>query len=73
MRRSTESCSLVKEHGISAEDVEEVEIGLPETGWKIIGGPEDKTNPKSVVDGTVLHAVLRRGGTQGRGTCLGRL
>lgn len=43
--------ALMKEHGIAAEDVEEIEIGLPETGWKIIGGSEDKANPKSVVDG----------------------
>ena len=43
--------ALMKEHGIAADEVEEVEIGLSETGWKIIGGPEDKTKPKSVVDG----------------------
>ncbi|MDA7946996.1 MAG: MmgE/PrpD family protein [Hyphomicrobiaceae bacterium] len=58
---------LVKEHGISAEDVEEVEIGLPETGWKIIGGPGDKTNPKSIVDGQFsmpfcAAVALREGG-----------
>lgn len=59
--------SLVNEHGISADDVEEVEIGLPETGWKIIGGPDDKTNPKSVVDGQFsmpfcAAVALREGG-----------
>jgi 2-methylcitrate dehydratase PrpD len=59
--------SLMKEHGISAGDVEEVEIGLPETGWKIIGGPEDKTNPQSVVDGQFsmpfcAAVALREGG-----------
>ena len=59
--------SLMKEHGFSAGDVEEVEIGLPETGWKIIGGPEDKTNPQSVVDGQFsmpfcAAVALREGG-----------
>jgi 2-methylcitrate dehydratase PrpD len=44
--------ALMREHGFAAHDVEEVEIGLPETGWKIIGTPADaKTAPKSVVDG----------------------
>ena len=43
--------ALVKQHDIKADDVEEVEIGVAETGWKIIGGPGDKTNPQSVVDG----------------------
>ena len=42
--------SLVGENGIDPADIEEMEIGLPETGWKIIGGPEDKTNPDGVVD-----------------------
>jgi 2-methylcitrate dehydratase PrpD len=59
--------ALMKEHGLSAEEVEEVEIGLPETGWKIIGGPEDKTNPQSVVDGQFsmpfcAAVALREGG-----------
>lgn len=59
--------SLMKEHGFSADDVEEVEIGLPETGWKIIGGPEDKTNPQSIVDGQFsmpfcAAVALREGG-----------
>lgn len=59
--------SLMKEHGFSAGDVEDVEIGLPETGWKIIGGPEDKTNPRSVVDGQFsmpfcAAVALREGG-----------
>jgi 2-methylcitrate dehydratase PrpD len=44
--------SLMRAHRFTAEDVEEVEIGLPETGWKIIGEPaETKAAPKSVVDG----------------------
>jgi len=59
--------SLMKEHGFSASDVEEVEIGVPETGWKIIGGPDDKTNPKSIVDGQFsmpfcAAVALREGG-----------
>ncbi|RMF03558.1 MAG: MmgE/PrpD family protein, partial [Alphaproteobacteria bacterium] len=43
--------ALKKEHGIEADEVEEVEIGLPQTGWNIIGGPDDKTRVESVVDG----------------------
>ncbi len=59
--------SLMKEHGFDAGDVEEVEIGLPETGWKIIGGPGDKTNPQSIVDGQFsmpfcAAVALREGG-----------
>ena len=60
--------ALKREHGFSADDVEAVEIGLPETGWKIIGDPEDaKHNPKSVVDGQFSMAfcaavALREGG-----------
>jgi 2-methylcitrate dehydratase PrpD len=59
--------ALMQEHEITADDVEEVEIGLPETGWKIIGGPEDKTEPKSVVDGQFsmpfcAAVTLREGG-----------
>ena len=59
--------ALMNEHGFNAGDVEDVEIGLPETGWKIIGGPEDKTNPQSVVDGQFsmpfcAAVALREGG-----------
>ncbi len=37
---------------IHADDIESVEIGLPETGWKLIGDPEEaKHNPEGVVDG----------------------
>ena len=33
-------------------EIESVEVGLPETGWKIIGDPQDsKHNPLSTVDG----------------------
>jgi 2-methylcitrate dehydratase PrpD len=60
--------ALAREHAIRAEDVEEVLIGLPESGWKIIGDPEPaKQSPKSVVDGQFSMAfcaavALRSGG-----------
>ena len=44
--------ALARTHGIKAEEVEEVTVGVPEPGWKIIGDPEPaKQSPKSVVDG----------------------
>jgi 2-methylcitrate dehydratase PrpD len=44
--------ALTREHGIRADEVQEMMVGLPEPGWKIIGNPEDaKQSPKSVVDG----------------------
>jgi 2-methylcitrate dehydratase PrpD len=44
--------ALMREHRFAADDVKEVEIGLPQTGWKIVGDPADaKAEPKSVVDG----------------------
>lgn len=60
--------ALAREHGIRAEDVEEVVVGLPEPGWKLIGDPEPaKQAPKSVVDGQFSMAfcaavALRSGG-----------
>ncbi|MBM3358126.1 MAG: MmgE/PrpD family protein [Betaproteobacteria bacterium] len=60
--------ALAREHGIRAEDVEEVTVGLPEPGWKLIGDPESaKQSPKSVVDGQFSMAfcasvALRTGG-----------
>ena len=43
---------LSKANDLGADDIERVEIGLPETGWKIIGDPEDvKHNPDSIVAG----------------------
>ena len=43
---------LALEHGVKAQDVEDVSVGLPEPGWKIIGDPEPaKQSPKSIVDG----------------------
>ncbi len=59
--------ALSKEHGISADDIDAVEIGLPETGRKIIGEPlAAKINPESVVDGQFsmpfcAAVVLREG------------
>lgn len=44
--------ALVHAHGIRAAEVEQVAVGLPEPGWKIIGDPEPaKQSPKSIVDG----------------------
>lgn len=57
-------------HGLKWEDVEAVEIGLPQTGWKIIGDPEaEKQQPKNVVDGQfsmpfVAAVALREGAMQ---------
>ena len=53
---------------IQADDIESVEIGLPETGWKLIGDPEeDKQHPRGVVDGQFsmpfcAAVALRQGG-----------
>ncbi|HXF68153.1 MAG TPA: MmgE/PrpD family protein, partial [Burkholderiales bacterium] len=60
--------ALARAHGIRAEEVREVVVGLPEPGWKIIGDPEPaKQEPKSVVDGQFSMAfcaavALRAGG-----------
>jgi 2-methylcitrate dehydratase PrpD len=60
--------ALSRQHGIRAEEVEEVMVGLPEAGWKLIGDPEPtKQSPKSVVDGQFSMAfcaavALRTGG-----------
>jgi 2-methylcitrate dehydratase PrpD len=57
-------------HGLKWEDVEAVEVGLPRTGWKIIGDPEaDKQAPKNVVEGQfsmpfVAAVALREGAMQ---------
>jgi 2-methylcitrate dehydratase PrpD len=55
-------------HGLKWEDVETVEVGLPRTGWKIIGDP-DKQQPKNVVEGQfsmpfVAAVALREGAMQ---------
>jgi 2-methylcitrate dehydratase PrpD len=60
--------ALARAHGIGAEEVEEVTVGVPEPGWKIIGDPEPaKQSPSSVVDGQFSMAfcaavALRTGG-----------
>jgi 2-methylcitrate dehydratase PrpD len=60
--------ALAREHGISAENVRQVTVGIPESGWKIIGDPEPaKQSPNSVVDGQFSMAfcaavALRTGG-----------
>lgn len=44
--------ALREEHSLDPDEIESVEIGLPETGWRIIGDPQaDKHKPKNVVDG----------------------
>ena len=43
---------LMKKHRISVNEVENISIGISQTAWNIIGGPEDqKQNPKGIVDG----------------------
>ncbi|MAH83246.1 MAG: MmgE/PrpD family protein [Rhodospirillaceae bacterium TMED8] len=58
---------LRETHDIEIEDIKEVDVGLAETGWKIIGDPADgKHKPKTVVDGQFsmpfcAAVVLREG------------
>ena len=60
--------ALRERHGLTPEEVQEIEIGLPETGWKIVADPlADKQNPQSIVDGQfsmpfVAAAALANGG-----------
>ena len=60
--------ALARQHGIRAEEVEEVLVGLSEPGWKLTGDPEPaKQAPASVVDGQFSMAfcaasALRSGG-----------
>jgi 2-methylcitrate dehydratase PrpD len=59
---------IMRDEGVTADEVEAVEIGLPMTGMKIVSLPEDaKHNPKSVVDGQFsmpfCAAVVLREGT----------
>ena len=59
---------IIKDEGVTADEVEAVEIGLPRTGMKIVSYPEDaKHNPQSVVDGQFsmpfCAAVVLREGT----------
>ena len=59
---------LAHEHRIKADEVQAIDVGLPEPGWKIIGDPEvEKQSPRSVVDGQFSMAfcaavALRTGG-----------
>lgn len=62
--------ALRAQHGFAISEIESVEIGLPKTGWDIIGQPHtDKQNPKSIVDGQFsmpfLAAVALRQGAMG--------
>lgn len=56
------------EHEVDINEVELIEIGLPKTGIKLIGDPEeDKQRPKNYVDGQfsmpfVAAVALREGG-----------
>lgn len=59
---------IVADEGVTADEVESVEIGLPLTGMKIVSFPEEvKHNPKSIVDGQFsmpfCAAVVLREGT----------
>jgi 2-methylcitrate dehydratase PrpD len=60
--------ALRHEHEIDPDDIEAVEIGLPQTGWRLIGEPEaEKQEPKNYVDGQFSMAfvgavALREGG-----------
>jgi len=43
---------LMTKHDISADEIQSARIGVSQTAWNIIGGPEElKHNPESVVDG----------------------
>ena len=60
--------SLRERHRLAAADIRRVEIGLPETGWNLIGNrEEERRNPASYVDGQfsmpfVAAVALRDGG-----------
>lgn len=59
---------IMRDEGVTADEVEAVEIGLPLTGMKIVSFPEEaKHNPESVVDGQFsmpfCAAVVLREGT----------
>ncbi len=62
--------ALSEEHDTKPDDVEAIEIGLPEMGRKIIGEPlEAKINPECIVDGQFsmpfCAAVVMREGQMG--------
>ena len=60
--------ALRRDHGLDADRVDSVRIGLPQTGWRLIGDPEaEKQNPQNYVDGQfsmpfVAAVALREGG-----------
>ena len=60
--------ALRADHGIDDDAVESVRVGLPQTGWRLIGNPEpEKQNPQNYVDGQfsmpfVAAVALREGG-----------
>jgi 2-methylcitrate dehydratase PrpD len=60
--------ALRAERGIDYRDIESVEIGLPRTGWNLIGDSDaEKQSPKNYVDGQfsmpfVAAVALREGG-----------
>lgn len=59
-----------EDNGIAAEEVESVEIGLPATGWRIIGETDEtKREPAGAVDGQFsmpfCGAVVLRQGAMG--------
>ena len=60
--------ALRDEHALEAERIDSVRIGLPQTGWRLIGDPEpDKQNPENYVDAQfsmpfVGAVALREGG-----------
>lgn len=60
--------ALRAEHGLSHENITSIEIGLPRTGWNLIGDPEEaKQNPENYVDGQfsmsfVAAVAVREGG-----------
>jgi 2-methylcitrate dehydratase PrpD len=61
---------LRADNDIDPREIDAVEIGLPRTGWNIIGDPEaEKQNPKSIVDGQfsmpfVAAVALAQGGME---------
>jgi 2-methylcitrate dehydratase PrpD len=60
--------ALSRAHALHPTDIEQVSVGLPEPGWKIIGEPQPaKQSPQSVVDGQFsmpfcAAVALRTGG-----------
>lgn len=60
--------ALRTQHNLAADDIEAVEVGLPTTGWTIVGDPiADKQSPHSIIDGQfsmpfVAAAAIMEGG-----------